>query len=213
MENIMQLIHHMLDVKGIIEWGGLVIIGVIIFVETGLFFGFFLPGDSLLITAGIFAAARVLNLGSLLLLAAVCAVVGDQVGYFIGNKMGKLLFSKKDSRFFKQVYLKRTQAFYAKHGSKTIVLARFVPIVRTFAPAVAGAAGMPYQKFVFFNIAGGIGWVFSTVLLGFFVGKTIPNIEKYLHLVIGIVIVLSFIPLIIEIRKQKKEEAHLNSVL
>ncbi len=200
---ISEFFHNLYDVRGIIEWGGLVTICLIVFVETGLFVGFFLPGDSLLVTAGIFAAAKYLSLTQLLTLVPLCAVIGDQVGYLIGRKMGQLLFAKKDSFFFKRKHLEKTQAFYNKYGPKTIVLARFVPLVRTFAPAVAGVAAMEYRKFVFYNIFGGVLWVVLTVLAGYFVGSLIPDIEKYLHWVILIVVFLSFLPIVFEMMKSK----------
>ncbi len=203
MEGVIHFLKSIHNVQGIIEWGGLLAICGIVFIETGLFAGFFLPGDSLLVTAGIFAAADHLNLTSLLVFVSLCAVMGDQTGYWIGYKTGEFLFSRQDSRFFKKEYLEKTKAFYDRHGPKTIVLARFVPIVRTFAPAVAGAARMKYEKFVFYNIFGGLLWVASTVFLGFFMGSVIPHIEKYLYLVVGAVIVLSFVPIFIEMIKHR----------
>lgn len=203
MENFLNLIHRIHDVKTIIEWGGLLAICMIVFVETGLFFGFFLPGDSLLVTAGIVAATGHLPLVSLLVFVSLSAILGDQLGYFIGYKTGELLYSRKNSMFFKREYLEKTHQFYEKYGPKTIVLARFVPLVRTFAPAVAGVAGMEYKKFVVYNILGGILWVMSTVLGGFFVGSLIPNIENYLHLVIAGVILLSFMPILLEVGKNR----------
>ncbi len=203
MESLLNLLHNIHDVKSIIQWGGLFMICLIVFVETGLFLGFFLPGDSLLVTAGIFAATGHLTLVSLLMFVSLCAIAGDQLGYYIGYRAGELLFAKKDSVFFKQEHLHKTKIFYEKYGPKTIVLARFVPIVRTFAPAVAGVAKMEYKKFVVYNVLGGILWVMATVLGGFFVGSMIPNIETYLHLVIAIVIFLSFVPIILEISKNK----------
>lgn len=210
-EQFLHFLHSIHDVRSIIQWGGLFMICVIVFVETGLFFGFFLPGDSLLVTAGIFAAMGQLHLESLLFFVALCAVAGDQLGFYIGHKTGELLFTKKDSRFFKQEHLQRTKLFYEKYGPKTIVLARFVPIVRTFAPAVAGVASMNYKKFVVYNVFGGILWVMVTVLGGFFVGSIIPNIESYLHIVIAIVIALSFVPIIIEVLKDQNSKKKLQS--
>ena len=204
LDEITGLVAKLYDVNGLIQWGGLLIICIIVFVETGLFAGFFLPGDSLLVTAGIFAAAGHLNLAYLIFFVSLCAIIGDQLGYYIGHKTGKLLFKKQDSLFFKQERLEKAKQFYEKHGPKTIVLSRFVPIVRTFAPAVAGAANMAYKKFVFFNIFGGILWVFATVLTGYFLGTLIPGIGKYLHIVIGVVIVISFIPIVHEIIKETK---------
>ena len=206
---IWELIKAIYNVEAIILWGGLLLIAIIIFVETGLFFGFFLPGDSLLVTAGIFASLGYLNLWWLLLVAALCAIAGDQLNYYIGRKAGKALFAREDSRFFKRKYLIQAQEFYKKYGPKTIVLARFVPGIRTFAPAVAGAAEMDYHKFVTYNILGGLLWVFGTVFLGYFLAASIPNAKDYLHLIIGVVILISFIPIFWEYfkarRKQKEE--------
>jgi membrane-associated protein len=199
--------HLITDVQGIITWGGVALVCAIIFVETGLFVGFFLPGDSLLVTAGVFAAAGYIDLWTLLLLGSLCAIVGDQVGYAIGRQAGQKLYSRPDSRFFKRQHLERTHDFYERHGAKTIVLARFVPIVRTFAPAVAGAAQMHYRRFVSYNIVGGILWVFSTTLLGYFLGAMIPDIDRYIHWVIAVVVVLSVLPVVFEIWRGKKTRA------
>lgn len=199
-------INTLYDVEGIIHWGGILIICFIVFAETGLFAGFFLPGDSLLITAGIFAAAGYLKVSYLLIFVTLSAIIGDQVGYYIGHKTGKFLFSRKDSLFFKHEHLEKAKLFYEKHGPKTIVIARFVPIIRTFAPAVAGAAEMKYSKFVSYNIWGGFLWVFATILGGFFLGKMIPNVKEYLYLIIGIVIFLSFLPIIISVIKSRKHK-------
>ncbi|HIH39035.1 VTT domain-containing protein [Candidatus Woesearchaeota archaeon] len=207
-EVIVQFLHTIYDIEGVIKWGGVIIICAIIFAETGIFAGFFLPGDSLLITAGILAAAGLLNVWSLLFFVSLAAVIGDQTGYYIGHKMGKRLFRKEDSLLFKKKHLEKAKDFYDKHGPKTIVLARFIPLVRTFAPAVAGTASMDYKTFVTYNIVGGIVWVFATILGGFFLGSLIPDIDRYLYLVIGIIILVSFIPLIIEIIKIKNEQKH-----
>ena len=198
MDALIELIRKIMDVQAIIQWGGIFMICVIVFVETGLFVGFFLPGDSLLVTAGIFAASGHLNLTWLLVLASICAVVGDQVGYLIGRSAGHALYKRDNSMFFKKKHLQKAHDFYEKYGGKTIVLARFVPIVRTFAPAVAGAAEMNYRRFVSFNVFGGILWVNSMVLLGYTLGSKIPNIDKHIHLVIAVVVFLSILPGIIE---------------
>ena len=212
LEWIPEAFHILTDVQGLISWGGLTLICVIVFVETGLFVGFFLPGDSLLVTAGIFAAAGYLDLPWLLLLASACAVAGDQVGYFIGRKAGKALYSRPDSRFLKRKHLERTRAFYEKYGAKTIVLARFVPIVRTFAPAVAGAAEMNYRRFVTFNVCGGILWIFSTTLLGYSLGAVIPDIQRYIHWVIAVVIILSILPAVVEILRARRHSARAGAI-
>jgi len=202
LESAIDAIRQLLDVKGLIQWGGIVGITAIVFVETGLFFGFFLPGDSLLVTAGILAAAGQLDIVWLLVFPTIAAIVGDQTGYFIGRTAGSAL-ADRYPRF--RVHLERAHEFYEKHGTKTIVIARFVPIIRTFVPAVAGAAKMKYHSFVVYNIVGGTLWVFSTVLLGYGVGSAIPNVDKYLHLVIGVVIFLSLIPVMLEWYKHRTQ--------
>jgi membrane-associated protein len=191
------------DVEALIRWGGLTGIVTIVFIETGLFIGFFLPGDSLLVTAGIMAAAGYLNLRWLIPLTILAAIIGDQVNYTIGYRAGVALMSRYE-RF--RPHLERAHAFYEKHGAKTIVLARFVPIVRTFAPAVAGAARMNYRTFVTYNIVGGIVWVLSTTLTGYFLGRAIPHIDRYLHLVIAIVVFLSILPILREWRRERRKE-------
>ena len=199
--------HFLYDVEGLIRWGGTFLVCVVVFVETGLFVGFFLPGDSLLVSAGIFAAAGHLNLAWLLLSVSLCAVVGDQVGYAIGRKAGQALYRREDSLIFRRRHLERAHEFYEKYGAKTIVIARFVPIVRTFAPAVAGAANMNYRQFVTYNVMGGLLWVWSMLLGGFWLGSAIPDISRNIHLVIGIVVLLSILPAIIEalrIRAKKR---------
>jgi len=206
-EFLKDALHFLYDVEGLIRWGGTFLVCVIVFVETGLFVGFFLPGDSLLVSAGIFAATGHLNLAWLLLSVSLCAVVGDQVGYAIGRKAGQALYRREDSLIFRRRHLERAHEFYEKYGAKTIVIARFVPIVRTFAPAVAGAANMNYRQFVTYNVMGGLLWVWSMLLGGFWLGSAIPDISRNIHLVIGIVVLLSILPAIIEalrIRAKKR---------
>ena len=206
-EFLKDALHFLYDVEGLIRWGGTFLVCVVVFVETGLFVGFFLPGDSLLVSAGIFAATGHLNLAWLLLSVSLCAVVGDQVGYAIGRKAGQALYRREDSLIFRRRHLERAHEFYEKYGAKTIVIARFVPIVRTFAPAVAGAANMNYRQFVTYNVMGGLLWVWSMLLGGFWLGSAIPNISRNIHLVIGIVVLLSILPAIIEalrIRAKKR---------
>ena len=195
---LQNLAHQLYDVEGIIRWGGLLMLVVIIFAETGLMVGFFLPGDSLLVTAGVFSAAGHLELWTLLAAVTAAAIVGDQVGYWIGYRAGPLLFRREDSLLFKRRHLLRAHAFYERHGGKTIILARFMPIIRTFAPVVAGVGEMRYRRFVAFNVVGGFLWVWSMALLGFSLGHTIPDIDRHIHLVILIVIFLSILPGIIE---------------
>ncbi len=186
----------MIDLHELIRWGGYTMLAAIVFAETGLLAGFFLPGDSLLVTAGLLASTDgVLNVWLLILLLGAAAVAGDSTGYAIGYHLGPRIFNREDSRFFHKDHLARTQRFYEKYGVKTIVIARFVPIVRTFAPTVAGAGKMRYRTFLTYNVAGGVGWVASMTLIGFFLGRSVPDIEHRLHWVIAVVILLSFLPI------------------
>lgn len=182
----------------LIRWGGYGVLIGIVFAETGLLVGFFLPGDSLLVTAGLVASGGQLNVWVLLVTLSAAAIVGDSVGYAIGYHLGARLFTREDSRFFHKRHVLRTQRFYEKYGARTIVLARFVPIVRTFAPTLAGVGKMRYRRFLIYNVVGGIGWVASMVLVGYGLGHSVPNIERQLHWVIGIVIGLSFLPIVRE---------------
>jgi len=167
--------------------------------------GFFLPGDSLLVTAGVFASAGKIQLFWLLGLVTLCAIVGDQVGYFIGRRAGKTLFDRPDSRFFKRKHLERAHAFYEKNGGKTIILARFIPIIRTFCPPVAGAARMDYRQYLAYDVLGGFLWVWSMVLLGYGLGRNVPNIDRRIHIVILGVIAVSLIPAVYHTWKARRE--------
>lgn len=192
------------DVKGLIEWGGLTLVCTIVFVETGLFMGFFLPGDSLLVSAGVFARTGHINLFYLMLLGSLCAIAGDQVGYAIGYKTGQALYNRPDSFFFKKKHLRRTHEFYERYGAKTIVIARFVPIVRTFAPVVAGIGQMNYRKFISYNVFGGLAWVNGMALIGYGLASAVPNIEKNIEKVILVVVFLSILPAVIEIWRESR---------
>jgi membrane-associated protein len=196
---------HSLD--DLIRWGGYVLLVAIVFTETGLLVGFFLPGDSLLITAGLVAAAGALNIWWINALLIVAAIVGDSVGYAIGARIGPRLFTREKSLLFNPRHVERTRQFYARHGAKTIVIARFVPIIRTFAPVVAGVGQMPYRRFLFYNVAGGVGWVTSMTWAGYLLGRAIPNIDEYIHVVVIVVIVLSVIPIVVEILKERRRRA------
>jgi membrane-associated protein len=193
-ETIKHLLMQLYNVRGLIEWGGTLMICGIIFVETGLFVGFFLPGDSLLVTAGVFAGAGHLKLAWLLSLVALCAIAGDQLGYWIGRKAGEGLYRREDSLIFKKRHLEEAHAFYERHGAKTVIIARFIPIIRTFCPPVAGAAKMTYQKYLTYDIVGGLLWVWGMTLLGYTLGRTVPNVDSRIHYIIAAVIVLSFMP-------------------
>ena len=203
----MEFLHklHGEGLNDLIRWGGYAILFAIVFAETGLLVGFFLPGDSLLFVAGALAAAYPdrLNIGVLIMLLCIAAITGDAVGYMIGRKVGAGLFNRPDSRFFKREHLLKTQAFYDKHGPKTIVLARFVPIVRTFAPTIAGIAGMKYRNFVIYNVLGGIGWITSMSLLGYFLGNVPWVKDNFEKAVIGIII-LSILPMVIHFVQERR---------
>jgi membrane-associated protein len=207
LETAIDLIHRIYDVQGLISWGGLVLLTVIVFAETGLLIGFFLPGDSLLVTAGVFAFTGQVSLFGLLTVVTAAAIIGDQVGYLIGRRTGPHIFRREDSRFFKRRHLVRTHEFYERHGGKTIILARFVPIVRTFAPVVAGVAEMNYRHFVSFNVVGGFLWVWSMSLGGYLLGSAIPDVERHIHLVIAVVVFLSLLPGIVEYLRQRRAAA------
>lgn len=166
----------------------------IVFAESGLFFGFFLPGDSLLFTAGFLASQKVIDIWILAIGCFIAAVAGDSVGYWTGAKFGRKLFNKEDSFFFHKDHLTKAEKFYEKHGKKTIILARFTPIVRTFAPIAAGIAHMHYKDFLSYNIVGGFFWSIGLISLGYFLGSIIPDVDKYLLPIVVAIIVLSLLP-------------------
>ena len=178
---------------------------LIVFAESGLLFGFFLPGDSLLITAGVFAAKGDLSLPVILVGVFLAAVAGDQVGYAFGNRVGPALFRRPDSRLFKRKHLERAERYFEEHGPRTIVLARFVPIVRTFAPILAGVSDMPYRTFATFNVVGGFLWGVGVTLLGYALGEAI-DIDKYLLPVIGLIVAASLLPVLVEVRRARRQD-------
>ena len=197
-----------IPLDSLVRWGGYVALTAIVFTETGLLVGFCLPGDSLLITAGLVAATGALNIWWLNALLIVAAVVGDSVGYAIGARLGPRLFTREKSLLFNPKHVQRTHEFYERHGAKTIVIARFVPIVRTFAPVVAGVGAMRYRRFVTYNVVGGVGWVTSMTWGGYLLGQTIPDISRHIHIVVIVVILLSMIPIAVEIlRARRRGEA------
>ncbi len=194
---ILFLMHF--DLAGFIKAVGYVGVFGIVFAESGLFFGFFLPGDSLLFTAGFLASQGFLNFPLLVFLCVLGAILGDSVGYSFGRKMGTILYKKEDSRFFKKAHLEKAHAFYEKHGGKTIILARFMPFVRTFAPIVAGTAEMTYKKFLSYNIIGGVLWGAGMTTAGYTLGNVIPDVDKYMLPIIGLIIFLSVLPPVIHV--------------
>jgi membrane-associated protein len=195
------------DLVQLIETVGYLGLIAIIFAESGLFFGFFLPGDSLLLTAGLLASHGDLELWILLVALAPAAILGDNVGYWFGKKVGPPIFSRENSLFFRRKNLLTAKAFYDKHGGKTIVLARFMPFIRTFAPIVAGAVEMPYLRFVTWNIAGGLLWATGLTLVGYFLGESIPGIDRYFLVIIAVVILISALPTMIHVWREYRHEA------
>lgn len=196
-----------LEPLAIIQTVGLLGVWAVIFAESGLFFGFFLPGDSLLFTAGFLASQGLLNIWILTIGCVVAAIMGDSVGYWFGRKVGPKIFTRENSFFFNKKHLTRTKSFYDHYGKKTIILARFVPIVRTFAPILAGVGEMNYATFLSYNILGGFLWTFSMTFGGFVLGSLIPNAEKYLTLIIVAIIIISFIPAVVEVVRGRNHSA------
>lgn len=175
----------------------------IIFSESGLFIGFFLPGDSLLFTVGFIASQGYLNIALLVIISFAAAVLGDSFGYAFGYRIGPKIFNKENSRFFRREYIERTRAFYDTHGKKTIILARFIPVVRTLAPIFAGVGNMRYPTFLFYNVVGAFLWTMGLLFLGFTLGNTIPNIDHYIIPIIILIIIISLMPPLIHILRGK----------
>jgi membrane-associated protein len=203
MEFLWDSFHRIYDVEFLVRVGGLAALTAIVFTETGLLIGFFLPGDSLLVTAGIFAATGDLELWSLNVALSLAAIVGDTVGYGIGAKTGPKIFTRENSLFFNRRHLITAKEFYDRYGGFTIFIARFIPILRTFAPVVAGVGAMRYKRFIAYNVFGGIFWVLSMTFAGYFLGRMVPNIQERIHVVIAIVIFLSLLPGITRVAMEK----------
>ncbi|MBI3252688.1 MAG: VTT domain-containing protein [Candidatus Omnitrophica bacterium] len=201
---IEKIFSHLRYLDAFIAWAGYAGLTAVVFSETGLLVGLFLPGDSLLVTAGFVASQSKLDIVTLNALLVIAAIAGDSTGYLIGRFSGPRIFKKEESLFFKKAYLERTHRFFERYGGKTIILARFVPIVRTFAPTVAGVGRMDYRRFLFYNVIGGVLWVLSMTSVGYFLGRVIPNLEEKIHLVVAAVIVISFLPILIEWLKHKR---------
>jgi membrane-associated protein len=199
--------HQLSDLEGLIRWGGYAVITAIIFAETGLLLGFFLPGDSLLVTAGLLAGSGVLNIWLLGVMLMVAAIVGQTCGYYLGRAAGLRLFTREDSLLFKRSHLMRAHEFYGRHGAKTVVIARFMPILRTFVPVVAGAAEMDLRVYTTYNIVGATLWVWSMLLTGYLLGRYIPGINKHIDIVIIVVVLLSLLPGAIAWLRQRRAPA------
>lgn len=215
MDLVTTLLHG--DVRGIIQtFGpliGYIIVFGMVFLESGLLIGFFFPGDSLLFTAGLLASQGFFDVKLLIVGCFLGAVLGDTIGYFIGYKFGRKLFQKEESLLFKKNHLLKAEAFYQKHGGKTIILARFMPVIRAFAPVVAGIGSMTYPTFLFYNLFGGFLWSVGLILLGFYLGSTIPNVDKYLLPIIGLIVLTSIAPAIYHGLKDEESRKNILSLL
>jgi membrane-associated protein len=217
LHQILQFIHSLTDPDQLIEllstvlsgWIGYVALFAVVFAESGLLVGFFLPGDSLLFTIGIVAGAGKLNIGTMIAMLAAASILGDGIGFFLGNTLGFSLFKNQNSKIFRREYLDRTHEFYEKHGGKTIIYAKFVPIIRTFAAFIAGVGKMQYTRFLAFNVVGAIGWVSSMIVLGYLLGN-IPFIRHNFEKVVLLIIVLSLLPAVLHILKSRKKADLLN---
>jgi membrane-associated protein len=205
MEGIFDFLKQLVNPESIIRYGGIYLLLLVVFAETGLFIGFFLPGDSLLFTAGLFCATGMLIMhpAILAILIMIAAVTGNMVGYFFGKKVGPLLFKRKSGLLFRQEHLILANEFYKKHGKKTIVLSRFLPIVRTFAPIIAGIVKLEYHKFFFYSIIGAFFWVNTLVFTGYLLGKHVPQTKEYLGYIVVFLIVITTIPFVINSIKRR----------
>lgn len=183
-----------LDLPVLIQTIGYLGVFIIIFAESGLFFGFFLPGDTLLFSVGLLASQGYFNIALLVLIIAPAAILGDQIGYLFGKKFGPKIFNRDESFYFKKRYITDAENFYKKHGKKTILLARFFPVIRTFVPILAGVGKMNYRTFITYNIVGGLLWGVGITLLGYFLGENIPNVDKYLIPILMTIVIISFLP-------------------
>ncbi|HJQ10448.1 MAG TPA: VTT domain-containing protein [Gemmatimonadaceae bacterium] len=206
MQTLVDFFHRLSNLHELVQWAGLFGLAAIIFSETGLLVGVFLPGDSLLVTAGLFAATGYLNVYALAPVLTLAAICGNSLGYFIGRTTGPRIFNRENSLFFNKKHAIRAHQFYEKHGRKTIVLAQFMPIIRTFAPVTAGVAGMPFRTFIAFNVIGAIIWIWSMVGIGYFLGNYIPGVDEHIEIVIVIVVFLSLLPGIISAIRARRAQ-------
>jgi len=207
MDQIGEFIANLRDLPALIKWAGYFGLTAIVFAETGLLIGFFLPGDSLLVTAGLVSARGLLNVYSLGLLLNVAAAVGNSAGYFIGRMTGPRIFTREDSLLFNKKHVMRAQAFYARHGRKAVVLAQFMPIIRTFSPVIAGVGQMPYRQFLVISVLGTILWVWSMLFTGYFLGTYIPGIDEHIEILVLTVIFVSILPGLISWWRERRKPA------
>lgn len=201
------------DLSSLIQTVGYLGVFTIVFLESGLLIGFFFPGDSLLFTAGFLASTGIFDIRILVVGCFIAAVTGDTIGYYIGKKLGPRIFKKEDSLLFNKQHLLSAQRFYEKHGGKTIILARFVPVIRAFAPVVAGAGKMDYKKFLAFNLIGGVLWSIGITLAGFYLGSLIPDVDKYLLPIVGLIILISILPGIHHVLANAERRSNLATVI
>ncbi len=210
MSGIIDLFQKLSNLSELIRWAGYFGLTAIVFAETGLLIGFFLPGDSLLVTAGLIAGQGHISIYRLVPLLTVAAICGNSLGYFIGRKSGPRIFSKDDSIFFNRKHAIRAREFYEKHGRKTIVLAQFMPIIRTFSPVTAGVAELEFRTFMTFNIIGAIAWIGSMLFTGYFLGRYIPGIGEHIEVVVLVVIFISVLPGIISTVRSRRKNAEIS---
>lgn len=212
MENTLEFIKTILHPQSIIQYGGLALLLFIIFAETGLFFGFFLPGDSLLFVAGLMSGSTLfdVNIVTLNLSLIVAGVLGNFVGYFFGRKTGPVLFKRDDSLFFKKKHVNAAKDFYDRYGGMALILGRFIPIIRTFVPIMAGVVNIDFRKFVLYNISGCIAWVVSMTLSGYFLGRVFPSLQENLEYIVIIIIAVSMIPVVLTYLKERKRAKNNN---
>ena len=208
MQTLTDFFHRFSNLPELVQWAGLIGLAVIIFSETGLLVGFFLPGDSLLVTAGLLAARGYLNIYTLVPTLTIAAILGNSVGHFIGRATGPRIFNREDSLFFNKKHAIRARDFYEKHGRKTIVLAQFMPIIRTFAPVISGVAGMKFTHFITFNILGAFLWIWSMLGIGYFLGNTIPGVDQHIEIVVIIVVFLSLLPGLISTYRARRAKRY-----
>ena len=207
MDHLRDFLGNLRDLPALIKWAGYFGLTAIVFSETGLLVGFFLPGDSLLVTAGLLSAKGLFNVYLLGLLVNVAAAVGNSVGYFIGRSSGPRIFTRDDSLLFNKKHVIRAQEFYAKHGRKAIVLAQFMPIIRTFSPVVAGVGRMPYRQFLVISVFGTIFWVWSMLFIGYFLATLIPGLDKHIEILVLVVVFISILPGIISWYRERRKTA------
>jgi membrane-associated protein len=210
MQPITDFFHRFSNLPELVQWAGLIGLTIIVFSETGLLVGFFLPGDSLLVTAGLLAATGYLNVYELAPILTLAAISGNSLGYFIGRTTGPRIFTRENSLFFNKKHAIRAAQFFEKHGRKTIVLAQFMPIIRTFSPVISGVAGMKFRTFLTYNVLGAVLWVWSMLGIGYFLGNYIPGVDQHIEIVVIIVVFISLLPGLISGYRSRRAKSSAN---